>query len=173
MTLINTPEQTYVYALKWKHRERFPYETFNTTRNIGTKYPAYSEAMLDQYFNSANEKFDDQDITITKEPIIYEPDDSVPTPNFPDHYFWEMAIDKMNYPKSYRTIITRILERAKTTEWEKLIEYYGLPRVINTIRNEILYLPDYTIEEVCDYFKLKKEELLCYIRKQSMPKHWI
>jgi hypothetical protein len=38
MSLINTPEQTHVYAIHWKHRERFSDETFNTTGDIGIKY---------------------------------------------------------------------------------------------------------------------------------------
>ena len=173
MTLINTPEQTHVYAVHWKHRNRFPEESFNTIRNLCTKYPAYKEEFLDRYFEKPTNKFEDGEVIISKVPIQYEPDESVPIPVFPKVRFWDMAIEKMDLKKAYRTVIERILERGPTTEWEELIRYYGLPRVSNTIRNEILYLTDYTINEVCDFFKFKKEELLCYIRKQSMPKHWI
>jgi len=173
LTLINTPEQTHVYSIHWKHRERFAVETFNTTRNISVKYPFYKEEMLNQHFERSHEKIEDDEVIINKVPIQYEPDDDVSIPVFPKVRFWEFRIEEMNWKKSYRSVIQRILERGPVAEWEELIRYYGLPRVSNVIRNEILYLPDYSIDAVCEYFSFKKEDLLCYIRKQSMPKHWI
>ena len=32
---------------------------------------------------------------------------------------------------------------------------------------------DFTISKVCEYFKLKQEELRCYTRKQLRKGHWI
>jgi hypothetical protein len=173
MPLIISEEPLYVFIVHWKRREQFPDETFNTTRNIGIKYPSYKEELLNQHFECTNEKFEDSEVIIQREPISYVPDEQAPKPSFPKVRFWELRIDEMNWIKSYRTVIQRILERGPVTEWQELIRYYGLAKVSNVIRNEILDLPDYTIKEVCDFFKFKKEDLLCYIRKQSKPKHWI
>jgi hypothetical protein len=54
-----------------------------------------------------------------------------------------------------------------------MIRYYGKAFVSNAIKNEIVFLADYAIEEVCVYFSLSPEELLCYRRKQSKGGHWI
>jgi len=173
MPIINLPQRTHVYFLHWKKRERFPDETFITTRSISEKYPAYNEEMLDSHFERSRKKLEDDDLIIKKVPITYEPDESVLVPVFPKARFWEFDHEHINWIKGYRPIIQRILERGSKEEWGELVRYYGLPRVSNTVRNQILYMPDYIIDEVCEYFSFKKEELLCYIRKQSMPKHWI
>jgi hypothetical protein len=173
MSLVINEEPLTVFSVHWKRRERFPDETFNTIRNISIKYPLYKEEFLNKHFEGTNEKFEDSELSIQKALIRYEPDEQSPKPSFPKVRFWEYRLDEMNWIKSYRTVIQRILERGPVTEWQELIRYYGLAKVSNVIRNEILDMPDYTIKEVCDFFKFKKEELLCYIRKQSKPKHWI
>jgi len=75
--------------------------------------------------------------------------------------------------KSYKTIIARIIERGTTLERQELLKFYGRDRVVNALKNEIVFLPDYSIQDVCKYFDLNREDLLCYIRKQSRPGRWI
>src|ERR1700722_7378180 len=166
MAIINLPKRTHVYSIHWKNRERFPDETFITTRSISEKYPAYKENMLDNYFKRGKKKLEDDDVIIKKVSITYEPDESVTVPVFPKVRFWEFDNEHINWIKGYRPIIQRILEWGNKKEWEELVHYYGLPRVSNVIRNEIIYLPDDIIDEVCEYFSFDKEEVLCYIRKQ-------
>lgn len=43
----------------------------------------------------------------------------------------------------------------------------------DALKNEIVFLADYAIKDVCTYFQLREEELLCFRRKQSRPGHWI
>ncbi len=88
-------------------------------------------------------------------------------------WFWDTDYDSIDWQKAYRPVIARIIERGNEKEWEELIRFYGRPKVIGALRNEIKFLPDYAIEKVCRYFPIKKEEMLCYIRKQSRPGHWI
>ncbi|HSZ87685.1 MAG TPA: hypothetical protein VK787_16745 [Puia sp.] len=172
MRITGLPKRAYVYSVHWKHRERFPDETFITTRSISEKYPAYSETSLDRIFKTTHNKFEDENVLIKKVPITYEPDTSAPIPVISKVRFWDSDYNKIDWIESYRSIIERIIERGSKQEWKQLVNYYGLSRVSNTIRNEILYLTDDVIEDVCEYFSFEKEELLCYIRKQSMPKHW-
>lgn len=94
-------------------------------------------------------------------------------PNLPKILFWDWNFDKIDWKKGYLSIIDRVIERGNNEEWEELIRYYGRPKVIKALKSEIRYLPDYAIEKVCSYFKLKKEDLACYARKQSRPGHWI
>ena len=57
-------------------------------------------------------------------------------------------------------------------EWAEMIWFYGKDKVIHALKKEIKFLADYAIEEVCAYFPLRKEELLCDTRKLSRPGHW-
>jgi hypothetical protein len=94
-------------------------------------------------------------------------------PNLDKRWFWDFDYDQIDWQASYKSIIERIIERGNKQEWEELIRFYGRDKVINALKNEILFLPDYAIENVCQYFPIRKEEMKCYIRKQSRPGHWI
>jgi hypothetical protein len=48
---------------------------------------------------------------------------------------------------------------------------FGYPFRFLPDNSEIKYLPDYAIEKVCKYFKLKKEDLACYGRMLLRKKH--
>src|SRR5580658_10486794 len=123
MPIINLPKRIHVFSIQWKNRERFPDETFVTTKNIGEKYPAYNEQMLDNYFKRGKKKFEDNDTIIRKIPITYEPDESTPVPVFPKVRFWEFDTEQINWIKGYRPIIKRILEWGNKKEWEQLVNY--------------------------------------------------
>lgn len=94
-------------------------------------------------------------------------------PNLHKGLFWDWQYDEIDWQKTYRSIIERVLERGTEEEWEEIIRFYGKPRIINALKTEIKYLPDYTIEKITSYFNLKKEELACYIRKQLRRGQWI
>jgi hypothetical protein len=87
--------------------------------------------------------------------------------------FWDFDYEKINWQASYRTIIERVLERGAKDDWQELIHFYGKEKIIDALKNEIKYLPDYAIKNVCKYFKLKKEELACYARMQLRKEHWL
>ena len=94
-------------------------------------------------------------------------------PPFVPDWFWDFDYNKMDWQASYKTVIARIIERGGEEEWQELIQFYGRDKVMNALRNEITYLPDYAIEEASNYFSIPKEQMLCYIRRQSKPGHWI
>jgi len=94
-------------------------------------------------------------------------------PDFARKWFWDLDYDKIDWQASYKTVIARIVERGKEEQWQELVRFYGLQKVIDTLKNEIVFLPDYAIEESCTYFPIKKEEMLCYTKKQSRPAHWL
>jgi hypothetical protein len=88
-------------------------------------------------------------------------------------WFWDFDYDKMDWQASYKTIIARIIERGGEKEWMELTRFYGRDRIINALKNEIPFLPDYAIKDASAYFSIPKEQMLCYTRKQSRPGHWI
>ncbi|MEP7233618.1 MAG: hypothetical protein ABI691_25380 [Ginsengibacter sp.] len=94
-------------------------------------------------------------------------------PDLPRRLFWEFRYDDIEWRKEYLTVIERVLERGTPEEWAEMIRFYGETQVIDVLKKELKFLPDYAIEDVCAYFPLPKEELLCYTRKQSRPGHWI
>ena len=92
-------------------------------------------------------------------------------PQLNKRLFWEFKYDDIDWLNEYAVIIQRIIERGTHDEWREMIRFYGTVRVVDTLKNEINYLPDEIIEDVCDFFKLMPSQLKCFIRKQSLPKH--
>jgi hypothetical protein len=98
---------------------------------------------------------------------------NVDKPNLPKRLFWDWNFDKIDWQKHYLAVIDRVIERGNKQEWKEMLRYYGKRKVIKALKSEIKYLPDYAIDDVCCYFKMKKEELACYARKQLRQGHWI
>ncbi|MCF0055358.1 DUF6922 domain-containing protein [Dyadobacter sp. CY356] len=96
-----------------------------------------------------------------------------PRPNLEPKWFWDLDYEKIDWQASYKTVIARIIERGGNLQLEELIRFYGEERIINALKNEIAFLPDYAIEAACRYFPVTKQEMLCYKRKQSRPAHWL
>lgn len=94
-------------------------------------------------------------------------------PNLPPRLFWDSNFDKIDWQTMYLAVIDRVIERGNEDEWDEIVRYYGKAKVKKALKFEIKYLPDYVIEKVCRYFKLKKEELACYARTQLKLGHWI
>jgi hypothetical protein len=94
-------------------------------------------------------------------------------PNLPERLFWDWNFNKIDWKKHSLAVIDRVIEKGNKEEWKEVVRYYGEAMIINALKKEIKYLPDYAIDDVCGYFHLKKEELACYERKQSRRGHWI
>lgn len=94
-------------------------------------------------------------------------------PDLPKRLFWDTRYDEIDWAGDYLPVIERVLEKGNEAEWKEVIRFYGENKVVFALKNEIKFLPDYAIDKVCEYFQLRKEELLCYTRKQSRPGHWI
>lgn len=93
-------------------------------------------------------------------------------PNLPKRLFWDWRYDAIDWQELYPSIIARVIERGTPEEWQELIRFYGYDKVVQALTKEILYLQDYAIDKVVNYFHLQKEDLVCYARKQSRQGHW-
>jgi hypothetical protein len=96
-----------------------------------------------------------------------------PRPNLEPKWFWDLDYEKIDWQASYKMVIARIIERGGSQQLEELVRFYGEDKIINALKNEIAFLPDFAIEAACRYFPVTKQEMLCYKRKQSRPAHWL
>lgn len=95
-------------------------------------------------------------------------------PNLNRVLFWDLDIDAMDFDKAYKSVIARIVERGDQEEIDEIVRFYGLEKVVTTIRDEIYFLPNYAIDRAIRFFpELKKEEMYCYLNRKDKPYHWI
>lgn len=95
-------------------------------------------------------------------------------PNIHPKFFWDTDFSLLDWDIAYVPIISRIVERGGQNEVDEIIKYYGYEKVVNTIQNEIYFLPNYAIDRAIDFFpELKKEEMHCYLNRKYKPYHWI
>ena len=95
-------------------------------------------------------------------------------PNLDPKFFWEFIFDKINWERSYKMVVARIIERGGQDEIDEIVRFYGREKVITTVRDEIYFLPNYAIEDALKFFpELKKEEMYCYLNRKDKPYDWI
>jgi hypothetical protein len=85
--------------------------------------------------------------------------------------FWDTDIRILDKNKNKRLIIERVLSYGNLSELKEIMKYYGKEVIIQEIK-KTGYLDPKTLEFVVTYFGVSKEELTCYIKKQSAPQHW-
>lgn len=94
-------------------------------------------------------------------------------PNLPKWLFWDVRYDEMDWQWSRQYVITRVLDRGNDADLDELVRFYGRLRVLHILKKKPIYLMDHSIQRACTYFKVKPEELECYMRKRSRPGHWL
>ncbi|MFD2938516.1 DUF6922 domain-containing protein [Flavobacterium notoginsengisoli] len=95
-------------------------------------------------------------------------------PNLHPKFFWEFVYDSINWERSYKMVIARIIERGAQEQIDEIVRFYGREKVITAVRDEIYFLPNYAIEDALKFFpELKKEEMYCYLNRKDKPYHWI
>jgi hypothetical protein len=85
--------------------------------------------------------------------------------------FWDVDPKNLDQDKNRRLIIDRILSYGYLSELTEILNKYGKDTVIEEVKN-VGYLEPKTLEFVITFFKIRKEELKCFTRKQSALAHW-
>jgi len=81
---------------------------------------------------------------------------------------WEYDLSGFDWQYMRALVVERVIERGWDEDYYALFALYGgMEGVRQIIRHEVLLLSDKDIAFVCAAFNFKKEELKCYIRKQS------
>jgi len=159
--------QKEVLLVSWK-KQRGHVEIFDTLEVFILSYPRYGTVELNQALAYGNAFFEDDDVHIERKAVIVRQ-----KPDFPRAFFWDFNYDKINWNANADTVIQRVLERGNVTHRQELERFYGRPSIVQALKDKITYLPDEVIDEASSFFNLKKEEMLCYKRKQSQPIHWL
>lgn len=164
--------QRRVVMVYWKGQTGMPVEAYSNLKNFCACNPEFKYGTLNNYLSKKKMAYETDRIRIERMPVI-DKSGIHEKPDLPKRLFWEFRFDQIDWRKQYTTVIQRVIEWGNENEWNEIIDFYGIHKVIDTLKYKINYLPDYAIEKVCTYFHLQKEGLKCYIRKQSMPQHWI
>ena len=84
---------------------------------------------------------------------------------------WEYDLSNFDWQQMRNEVVQRVLERGRMDDFYAILNLYGEEGVKAALR-EIPYMNDKDMNFACIAFGLRKEDLRCYIRKQSMPLHW-
>ena len=84
---------------------------------------------------------------------------------------WEYDLSNFDWQQMRNEVVQRVLERGRMDDFYAILNLYGEEGVKAALR-EIPYMNDKDMNFACVAFDLRKEELKCYTRKQSMPLHW-
>lgn len=158
-----------VIVVQWKRFGGTAVDVFSSLKGFCDSYSAYKYHTLNNYLSKKKIPFENDEIRIERQPLIRH----VRRPNLPKVLFWEFDFDQLDWVRSYKTIIERVLDKGSQAEWEEMIRFYGKEYVIHALGNEITYLSDMTMEAVCVYFDLKKEKLRCYTKKELNLRQWL
>lgn len=91
--------------------------------------------------------------------------------NFSQHLFWDIDKNKLDFEKSQKFIIQRVLDYGLINDWQIIYNYYGLKK-IGEISTTIRDLDKKSISFIATLSNIPRENFLCYTTKQSTPKHW-
>jgi hypothetical protein len=86
--------------------------------------------------------------------------------------FWDVDFETLEIEKHKRLIIERVLTLGNLDEFFFITKTYTTDTLKETIKT-IGYLDPKTMSFVISHFKLKKNQLKCYTKKQSAAQHWI
>lgn len=158
-----------VILVNWKKLATNNFEVFSSLKNFCDNHPAYNYNTLSNYLSKKRIPYENDEIKLERKPLQIQS----AKPELPKRLFWEFDYEKLDWQRSYRTIIERVIEWGTPEEWKNMIHFYGIQSVIKALKEDIPYLTDRGIGAVCEYFQLSKTELRCYTKKQSQKGHWI
>lgn len=79
---------------------------------------------------------------------------------------WEYDLTDFDWDKSKCIVVERIIERGRLEDYRGAINRYGGIENFREIIKAVRHLSPKDIAFACFFFKLNKEELLCYRRQQ-------
>ena len=84
---------------------------------------------------------------------------------------WEYDLSRFDWQAMRLIVVQRLVERGRMEDFYALLNMYGIEGVRESIK-EIPVMSPKDMSFVCSVFDIKKEELKCYLRRQSHPQHW-
>ncbi len=90
---------------------------------------------------------------------------------FRKELFWDTNFDSLFADTHKRLIIERVLTLGNLDEFIYILNTYDTQTLVGVIR-QLGYIDPKTLSFVVSFFNIKKKELKCYTRKQSIEQHW-
>jgi hypothetical protein len=90
--------------------------------------------------------------------------------NLSPHLFWDVDINNLDFIKSKKLIVQRVLDYGLIGDWQIILEAYGISEIAN-IAVSIKDLDKKSVSFISLLAKIPKEQFLCYTSKQSIPEH--
>jgi len=88
------------------------------------------------------------------------------------HLFWDVNPELLDWEKSKKTIITRVLERGNLNEWNCIIGVYSLNQITETLK-AVRYLNPIDLNFIATISNTPKEQFRCFNTKLLTSQHWI
>lgn len=85
--------------------------------------------------------------------------------------FWDMDKSQYDVDKYPEWTVQRILERGRLSDWQLILNYFGLDRIV-AICKTLRTLPPEALSYICLISNTNKEDYRCYHTAQSNPTLW-
>jgi len=95
-----------------------------------------------------------------------------PVRNLSPHLFWDVDVTSLDFDKSRKLIIQRVLDYGLITDWQILLKTYGIAEIAKTAIT-LRDLDKKSASFVSLLSKIPIEQFLCYTSKLSSPEHLI
>jgi hypothetical protein len=84
---------------------------------------------------------------------------------------WEFDLTGIDYEAMRASIVQRVIERGRHSDWHFILNLYGVNKVKEIIK-ELPYLSDKDRCFVSHQFSIPLTKMKCYERKQLPAQHW-
>jgi hypothetical protein len=85
--------------------------------------------------------------------------------------FWDVDYAQIDFAKSKRFVISRVVQYGTAADWTKIKDYYGLEVIKDEMTKE-RNLDARSLSFLSCILELPKEKFRCYINKQLPQKHF-
>lgn len=88
------------------------------------------------------------------------------------HLFWDIDPNVLEWERSKKTIIERVIERGSLEEWVCIVKVYTLEGIVNTAKTFRSMSP-IDLNFIATISNTPKEEFRCYNTRLLTGQHWI
>jgi len=88
------------------------------------------------------------------------------------HLFWDIDSNLLEWERSKKTIIERVLERGSFEEWLCIVKVYTLEGIVNTAKTFRTMSP-IDLNFIATVSNTPKEEFRCFNTRLLTNQHWI
>lgn len=88
------------------------------------------------------------------------------------HLFWDIDPNLLEWERSKKTIIERVIERGSLEEWVCIVKIYTLEGIVNTAKTFRTMSP-IDLNFIATISNTPKEEFRCYNTRLLTGQHWI